>query len=62
MFKKKDSVIGIIDKLEKVPFDEIKEILMNKECQFNFFHSSFAIDVSDYSNPVTPFTFGATSV
>ena len=28
---------------------------MNKECQFNFFHSSFAIDVSDYSNPVTPF-------
>jgi len=36
-------------------FDEIKEILMNKECQFNFFHSSFAIDVSDYSHPVTPF-------
>ena len=43
----------IIKDLSK--FDEIKEILMNKECQFNFFHSSFAIDVSDYSNPVTPF-------
>jgi hypothetical protein len=36
-------------------FDELKDILMNKECQFNFFHSSFAIDVSDYSNAVTPF-------
>ncbi len=49
--EKKDSVIGIIDKLEKVPFDEIKEMLegigISSECIGNLF-DLFMKNIYDY--------------